>query len=59
MALIVEDGNIIPDADSFISLVEARELALNYGIDLPVDDNEAEVKARQGYVWLSNTYEQS
>ena len=59
MSLIVEDGNIIPDANSFISLVEARELALNYGIDLPVDDNEAEVKARQGYVWLSNTYEQS
>lgn len=50
--LIVETGNIIPDADSFLSLIDARALAENYGLTLPTDDTEAEVILRQGYLNL-------
>ncbi len=52
MALIVETGAVIADADSFLSLVDARALAVNYGLTLPTDDTEAEVILRQGYLNL-------
>ena len=52
MALIVENGTVVPDADSFLSLVDARSLASNYGITLPVDDTEAEITLRNGYLFL-------
>ncbi len=52
MALIVETGAVIPDADSFTSLIDARALAVNYGLSLPTDDTEAEVVLRQGYLNL-------
>ena len=52
MALTIETGAVIPNADSFITLVDARVLATNYGLTLPVDDTEAEVKLRQGYLNL-------
>ena len=54
MALIVEDGSVVANADSFLSLVGARTLAANYGVSLPVDDTEAEVSLRQGYLNLLN-----
>ena len=46
--LIVEDGTGLVDADSYISLVDARAWALNYGYTLPLDDTEADVKLRKG-----------
>jgi hypothetical protein len=52
MALIIETGAVIADADSFLTLVDARVLADNYGLTLPVDDTEAEVKLREGYRFL-------
>ena len=52
MALIVEDGTIVPSADSFLSLVDARVLAVNYGLTLPIDDTEAEIALRNGYLLL-------
>jgi len=52
MALIVEDGTIVPSADSFLSLVDARLLAVNYGLNLPIDDTEAEITLRNGYLLL-------
>ena len=52
MALIVEDGTIVPSADSFLSLVDARLLAVNYGLTLPIDDTEAEIALRNGYLLL-------
>ena len=52
MALIVEDGTVVADADSFSSLIDARALAVNYGLTLPTDDTEAEVILRQGYLNL-------
>lgn len=48
MALIVEDGTGLDDADSYISLADARAFAANYGITLPADDTEAEITLRQG-----------
>ena len=50
--LIVEDGTGVADSDSYQTLVEFRELAVKYGITLPVDDAEAEVLARNGYLGL-------
>jgi len=52
MALTVEDGTIVPNADSFLSLVDARSLAASYGIALPDDDTEAEITLRNGYLIL-------
>lgn len=48
MALVVEDGTGKADADSFISLVDARAFAAKYGITLPDNDTAAEVALRQG-----------
>ena len=48
MALIVESGAGLADADSYISLADARTFAANYGITLPADDTEAEIALRQG-----------
>ena len=45
MALVVETGAGLADADSFISLVGARALAEKYGITLPADDTAAEVNS--------------
>lgn len=52
MALIVETGSGAADSDSYLSLVDARALATNYGITLPTDDIEAEVLLRNGYLGL-------
>ena len=48
MALVVETGAGLADADSFISLFDARAFAAKYGVTLPVDDAAAEVALRQG-----------
>ena len=48
MALVVESGVGLADADSFISLEGARAFAAKYGITLPADDTAAEVALRQG-----------
>ena len=46
--LIVEDGTGKSDSDSYVSLVDARALAVKYGYTLPADDTAAEVALRQG-----------
>ena len=48
MALVVESGVGLADADSFISLEGARAFAAKFGITLPADDTAAEVALRQG-----------
>lgn len=57
MALIVEDGSIVPNADSYLSLVDARALADNYGWALPEDDTAAEAALRNGagYIGLQES----
>jgi len=52
MPLIVEDGSIVPDADSYVSLADARALAANYGLGLPADDTAAEVALRNGATYV-------
>lgn len=52
MALIVEDGSIVAGADSYISLADARTLAANWGIALPIDDTEAEIALRKGTAYI-------
>ena len=52
MALIVEDGSVVANADSFLSLADARTLATNYGLEISADDATAEVQLRQAYLAL-------
>lgn len=52
MALVVETGNIVPGADSYISLSDARALAAKYGYALPADDTEAEAALRNGAMYV-------
>lgn len=52
MTLIVENGSIVPYADSYISLDDARAYANDYGIVLPVDDLEAERALRNGAIYI-------
>ena len=56
MALIIEDGTGVANADSFLTLIDARALAVNYGLTIATDDTEAEVQLRNGYRGLL-TYE--
>jgi hypothetical protein len=52
MPLIVETGEIIPNADSYVSLEDARAYAESYGIVLPEDDTEAERALRNGAAYV-------
>lgn len=52
MALIVEDGSIVPRANSYIGLEDARVMAADYGYTLPEDDALAEAALRQGAVYI-------
>ena len=51
--LVIENGNGVSNANSYISLAEARIKATDYGIKLPEDDTEAETALRQGYLNLN------
>lgn len=48
MALTIETGQIVPGADSYVSLTDARALAAKYGLELPADNNLAEIALRNG-----------
>ena len=50
--LIVENGSIVPDADSYVSLEDARALAAKFGMTLPADDTEAEAALRNGALYV-------
>ena len=50
--LIVEDGSIVPFADSYVSLADARALADKIGWSLPADDTEAEAALRNGAMYV-------
>jgi hypothetical protein len=54
MALIVEDGSIVPLANSFISLVDARAMALTLGLTLPTDDTQAEINLINGARYVNS-----
>jgi len=50
--LIVEDGSIVPFADSYISISDARAMADKFGWSLPLDDAEAESALRNGAMYV-------
>ncbi|MND35622.1 hypothetical protein D3C80_262650 [compost metagenome] len=50
--LIVEDGSIVPSADSYTSLTDARVMADKFGWVLPEDDGEAEAALRNGAAYI-------
>ena len=52
MALVVETGAVVPGADSYVSLANARAFAASYGLALPADDAEAEAALRNGAVYV-------
>ncbi|AUR99401.1 head completion adaptor [Vibrio phage 1.265.O._10N.286.52.F6] len=53
--MIVQDPlNPTADADSMVSLVDARDRALALGVTLPTDDTECEVALVKGNVYLNN-----
>lgn len=43
MALIIEDGSIVANANSYVNLATARAYATARGADLPTDDTAAEI----------------
>lgn len=45
MALIVEDGTIVANANSYVSLADARAFAVARGVTLPTDDAATEILA--------------
>lgn len=51
--LIVEDGTGVADADSFISLANARVLAAKYALTIAEDDASAMASLRNAYNYLS------
>ena len=46
--LIVEDGSVVLDADSYVTLGKGRHIAWQCGWELPIDDTEAEQALRNG-----------
>jgi hypothetical protein len=52
MSLTVETGEIIPGADSYISLADARLRAEALGLSLPVAEADAEVALRKGRMYV-------
>lgn len=47
MALIIEDGSNVPNANSYIDVDFARSFAIGYGLDLPADDSAVEILIRK------------
>ncbi|UJP30021.1 hypothetical protein [Salmonella phage CKT1] len=52
MPLIVETGQGLPNADSYVSLEDGRATAAKYGLELPEDDTKAEAALRNGAVYV-------
>lgn len=52
MALTVEDGTGVANADSYITLAEARTYAASRGLTLAVADADAEIQLRKGFDYI-------
>jgi len=42
MALIIEDGSIVPNANSFVTVAECRAYCDSRGLELPTEDSDVE-----------------
>ena len=58
MALVVEDGTGLANADSYQTLIDARASSSALGLILPLDDDEADIALRNGFRYV-NGYEGS
>lgn len=56
MALIVEDGTIVANADSYISLADARTRASILGVSLNATDGTAELQLQQAAIYIDRKY---
>lgn len=54
MALTVETGAIVPNADSYITLVDARTYAAARGITISATDGTAEIQLRKAFDYLES-----
>lgn len=54
MTLIIEDGSIVDNANSYVTLAESRAYALERGITLPTDDAELEALLILGMDYLES-----
>lgn len=52
MALIIEDGTVVANANSYVTLVEARAYALARGVTLSGTDSEVEILAIKAMDYL-------
>ncbi len=52
MALIVEDGTNVANADSYVSAIDAIEIAEKLGLDFPQSQIEAEAPLRMAALYL-------
>lgn len=52
MALVIEDGTIVAGADSFVTVAEIRDYALERGIVLSATDSDVEILARKAMDWF-------
>lgn len=49
---IIEDGTGVTDANTYLSLADARQVAENFGLTLPTDDEQAKVALIKGAAFL-------
>lgn len=54
MSLIIEDGTIVSNANSYVTIAEIREFALQRGISLPVDDADIEILSTKAIDYLES-----
>jgi|TARA_Y100000310_G_scaffold170377_1_gene170519 hypothetical protein len=52
MSIIVEDGTVVADANSFVSIADARTIALSYGLELTGVDDDAKLALVMAGRWL-------
>ncbi|MGX5220235.1 DnaT-like ssDNA-binding protein [Pseudomonas segetis] len=53
MALVIEDGSIVPGADSYSTVAELDAYATNYGVTIPDDDAAKESVLRRAYLEMN------
>ena len=54
MALTIEDGTVVPGADSFATVAEADTYAPLLGLSLPVAEVDKEVNLRKAVIYLNS-----
>lgn len=58
MALVIEDGSIVANANSFVTVEEIRVYALQRGFELPAEDSKVEVFAINAMDYIFSKEEQ-